>query len=97
MGGKRLVGLFLLLWMSLSVSGEEELMNSFIRDIISTFNLTLPTVIYDSNEAPEICYENTPKRRVLCLQITEEEQTISIDHNDTGVYIQGSNLLTECM
>ena len=65
-------------------------MNNFVQDIISSFNLTLPTVLYDSDEAPQICYENTPERRVLCLLATEEEQTLSIDHNDIGMYVQGT-------
>ena len=86
MVGRRLIGLFLLLWMTATVSGQDGLMNNFVNDIISTFNLTLPTVLYDSNEPPQICYENTPQRRVLCLQVTEEEQKISIDHNDSGMF-----------
>ena len=90
MAGERLVGLFLLLWMTATVSGQEDLLNQFVHDIISTFNLTLPTVLYDSDEAPQICYENTPERRVLCLLATEEEQTLSIDHNDIGMYVQGT-------
>ena len=94
MGGRRLVGLFLLLWMAVTVSGQEDLMNQFVHDIISTFNLTLPTVLYDSDEPPQICYENTPERRVLCLLATEEEQTLSIDHHDIGMYVQGSSHLT---
>ena len=95
MTGERLAGLFLLLWMTATVSGQEDLLNNFVNDIISTFNLTLPTVLYDSDEPPQTCYENTPERRVLCLQVTEEEQRISIDRNDTGMYVQGSNFLTE--
>ena len=69
-------------------------MNNFVHDIISTFNLTLPTILYDSDEPPEICYENTPDRRVLCLLATEQEQTLSIDTefhgidlNDKGMYV----------
>ena len=80
MVGRRLVGPFILLWMTATVSGQEDLINQFVHDIISTFNLTLPTVLYDSDEAPQICYENTPERRVLCLLATEEEQKI-----DTGM------------
>ena len=87
---RRLVGLFPLLWMALRVSGEEDLMNKFVQDIISMFNLTLPTVLYDSDEAPDICYTNTPERRVLCLLATEKGQKI-----DLGMYVQGSNCLSE--
>ena len=39
--------------------------NIFLKDIISTFRLTSPTVVYNSDEeAPDICYTN---QRVLCL------------------------------
>ena len=88
MAGERLAGLFLLLWMIVTISGQEDLLNNFVNDIISTFNLTLPTVLYDSDEPPQTCYENTPERRVLCLLATEEEQKI-----DIGMYFQGSNHL----
>ena len=81
MGRKRLLGIFLLLWMDLRVTGEK-LRNSFIQDIISTFKLTSATILYDSDEAPEICYAGL---RVLCLQIKENEQMLSIDHNETGI------------
>ena len=93
MAGERLVGLIILLWMTSRVTGQEDLLNNFVQDVVSTFNLTLPTVLYDSDEPPQICYENTPERRVLCLLVTEEEQKISIDINDTGMYIQGLSLI----
>ena len=79
-----MVGLFLLLWMALTVTGEEELKNKFIRDLISTFQLTSPTVLYDSDEAPEICYKD---QRVLCLLITENEQKLTMDHSETGIAV----------
>ena len=94
MMGERLVGLIILLWMTSRVTGQEDLLNNFVQDVVSTFNLTLPTVLYDSDEPPQICYENTPERRVLCLLSTEEEQKISIDHDETGMYVLGSNVLT---
>ena len=87
MEGIRLVGLFLLLWMSLTVSGEEELMNRFSQDLISTFQLTSPTVLYDSDEAPEICYAD---QRVLCLLIKENEQMLNMVHSETGIAQQSS-------
>ena len=62
--GRGLLGLFLLLWLDRGVHGEE-LLDSFIRDVVSTFRLTSPTIIYDGDkEAPEICYTN---QWVLCL------------------------------
>ena len=60
----RISGLFLLLWMGFGVNGEEA-MTIFIRDVLSTFRLTSPTIIYDGNEvAPEVCYLH---QWVLCL------------------------------
>ena len=87
MEDNRLVGLFLLLWMALTVSGEEELMNRFSQDLISTFQLTSPTVIYDSDEAPEICYAD---QSVLCLLIKENEQMLNMVHSETGIAQQSS-------
>ena len=50
--------------MDTSVNGEEKL-DVFLRDIIDTFRLTSPTIVYDSDEeAPEICYTDP---WVLCL------------------------------
>ena len=40
-------------------------MSNFTRDLIDTFNMNLPTIVYDSGaEAPEICYT---RDSVLCL------------------------------
>ena len=79
---KRLAGIFLLLWMSLHVSVGEELMNGFIQDIISTFKLRSPTIIFDNDEVPQICYAD---QRVLCLMIKEKEQILGADNNETGM------------
>ena len=60
----RHLGIFLLLWMERRVDGVN-INDMFIRDIISTFRLTSPTIVYNSDEeAPDICYTN---QRVLCL------------------------------
>ena len=84
MEGISLVGVFLLLWMALTVSGEAGQKNRFIRDLISTFHLTSPTVLYDGDEAPEICYAD---QRVLCLLITDNEQKLTLDHGETGIAV----------
>ena len=39
-------------------------MSLFIEDVLSTFKLKAPTIIYDGYEAPVICYT---KWWVLCL------------------------------
>ena len=60
----RLLGLFLLLWMDLKKVTGEERISSFVRDVMATFRLTSPTIVYDSDEAPEICYTD---QWVLCM------------------------------
>ena len=51
--------------METRVKGEEGGIDVFLRDIIDTFRLTSPTIVYDSDEeAPEICYTD---EWVLCL------------------------------
>ena len=61
---RRLLGLFLLLWMVTKRANGEETISSFIRDIMTTFKLNSPTIIYDSDEAPDICFTD---QWVLCL------------------------------
>ena len=61
---RRLLGLFLLLWMVIKRANGEETISSFIRDIMTTFKLNSPTIIYDSDEAPDICFTD---QWVLCL------------------------------
>ena len=61
---QRLLGLFLLLWMGVGVDGEDTI-SFFLQDLITTFGLVSPTIVYDADEeAPEICYAN---EWVLCL------------------------------
>ena len=60
----RLLGLFLLLWMDFKKVTGEERISSFVRDVMATFRLTSPTIVYDSDEAPEICYTD---QWVLCM------------------------------
>ena len=57
-----LIGL-LLFWMDLGVNGEDTI-SSFIRDMMATFQLNSPTIMYGGDEAPEICYTD---QWVLCL------------------------------
>ena len=61
----RLWGLLIVLSMGFRVNGEGNI-SSLIKDIMITFRLTSPTIVYDNNEAaPEICYSD---QWVLCLQ-----------------------------
>ena len=72
----RPLGLFLLLWMVLRVDGEKNI-DFFIPDVITTFGLTMPTIIYDgADEAPEICYTN---QGVLCLPSENQEKESTVE------------------
>ena len=60
----RLFSLVLLLMMALeSVNGEEHI-DSFLRDLIVTFQLKSPTIVFDTDQPPEICFTD---QWVLCL------------------------------
>ena len=61
---RRLLGLFLLLWMIIKRANGEETISSFLRDIMTTFKLNSPTILYASDEAPDICFTD---QWVLCL------------------------------
>ena len=66
----RLLGLNLLLWVA-SVNGDDNI-DSFLRDLISTFQLTSPAIVYDTDEPPEICYTD---EWVLCLSSKDPPQS----------------------
>ena len=72
----RLLGL-LLLWMDHRVNGEETI-SSFMRDMMADFQLYSPTIVYEGDEAPEICYTD---QWVLCLsshsQFTENDPKVA--------------------
>ena len=57
--------ILLLFWMPNSVASED-IVSSFLRDLLSTFQLNSPTIIYSSDEAPDICTSGTGYW-VLCL------------------------------
>ena len=67
----RLLGLFLLLGTEFEWVCGEEAISSFIEDVMDTFRLKSPTIVYDSDEAPELCYRKT---WVLCLSSRGEER-----------------------
>ena len=77
------IGLLLLLWMESRVDGEDTI-SHFIRDVMTTFDLTSPTIIYDGGEQPpEICYT---QEWVLCLAspIQENESKHSVNGTVKG-------------
>ena len=67
-----LIGPLLLLWMDCSRVNGEDTISSFIRDMLATFELTSPTIVYGGDEAPDICYTD---QWVLCLssQVTQSD------------------------
>ena len=68
-----LPGLVFLLWMFQCVSGNDSL-NAFMGDILSTFGLISPTIIYTSDEAPKICMTH---KWVLCLDGNNEQNELA--------------------
>ena len=96
MSMERLLGLFLLLWMGLMVEADRETTSMFMRDIITTFQLTSPTILYDRDEeAPEICYTG---QWVLCLPIinheskeSEKEASVATTTTTTAVPTEPEN------
>ena len=78
----RAAGLILLLMNS--ITNAEDTISSFIRDMMATFQLSSPTIVYDGDEVPEICYTD---QWMLCLPINEREQdilSISAEEVDKG-------------
>ena len=69
----RAAGLLLLL-MNCMVNAEDTI-SSFIRDMMTNFHLSSPTIVYDSDEVPEICYTD---QWVLCIssQVEKSDQKV---------------------
>ena len=74
------LGILLLLWMFSNVIQCDDNVNSFITDVISTFRLISPTIIYHEN-APEICFTN---QWVLCLNIEDQQDILVLKTKDKG-------------
>ena len=68
---RELVGFLSLFGLFLRVNCDD-MLNSFITDIISTFKLTSPTIIYHG-EAPEICMTHW----VLCLDQENQQEILN--------------------
>ena len=62
---------------------EEERTSNFIRDVMATFKLRSPTLVYEGDEAPEICYED---QWVLCMssESSQVKETVQKDPTDDG-------------
>ena len=68
------LGLSLILVMHFEVANGEDTISAFIRDVMITFQLNSPTIIYGGEEAPEICYSD---QWVHCLSSDEYEEGIA--------------------
>ena len=95
--GKDLLGLVFLLWMFPSVKGNN-IADTFVGDILLTFGLISPTIVYKGEEAPEICMTHS---WALCLDIkndpTELADRISMLHKqrkqDSVFFVQTNEKL----
>ena len=64
-------------------------MNPFIFDLVSTFQLTSPTILYDNDaEIPEICYDS---QWVLCLSSNEHERGLNKIPNNPESHMESKN------
>ena len=76
--------LLLLLGIDFGVNGEEAISN-FINDVMVAFQLTSPTIVYDTEEPPEICFKS---QWVLCMPLQyEEEETDSEELANRGKFV----------
>ena len=74
---KGMPGLVFLLYMFQYVSGDE-CDNAFLNEILSTFKLIAPTILYDSQQSdkiPEICRNH---QWALCLDQTDEQNELAL-------------------
>ena len=72
------LGFLLLFWMFPTVINCDDKINGFITDIISTFQLLSPTILYHG-DAPEICFTNP---WVLCLNLENEQAILMKDEGN---------------
>ena len=77
MKGGTIFGLVVfLLWM-ITIVKSDGTIDDFVGDIISTFKLMSPTIIYSYDEAPEICWS---KEWLLCLKAAEHYEVAEHIH-----------------
>ena len=83
----KLFVILILLWMGLRVNGHNKAMDIFINDLVITFKLISPTIIYDSDEeVPAICYTS---KWWLCLSSNQAEiNPLSRGDSENGGMLQ---------
>ena len=72
--------------MGTRVNGQEA-MDFFINDLVATFQLASPTILYD-NEIPEICYDS---QWVLCLSSNLHERDLKEIQDNIKSYRESEN------
>ena len=60
--------------MHIKMANGEETISTFIGDIMTTFQLNFPTIIYGGEEPPGICYSD---QSFHCLSSNEFEEDIA--------------------
>ena len=79
------LGFLFFFWMLPNVMKCDDNMNGFISDVISSFRLISPTIIYHG-DAPELCF-TTPW--VLCLQQDILKEGKEIIYNFEFCFMRG--------
>ena len=97
---RMLFNLFVLLCMCAGIDGNDEsetILNSFLEDIITSFQFISPTIIYTTDEAPEICLtkqwllclENAPE--IDLLKLAEHLDILHRNRKQDGIILAGRN------
>ena len=84
----RLFGLSFYLWIGSRVNGQETI-DIFLNDLVDTFKLTSPTILYENDdEIPEICYAS---QWVLCLSSKQHESDLKENTDNPESYRESGN------
>ena len=86
----KILWILVLLLFDFRVNGEETISN-LIRDMMTTFRLTSPTIVYDGDEAaPEVCHTD---QWVLCLPPEHPSRYPKDDSNFENISDSADELL----
>ena len=61
------------------MANGDDTTTTFIRDVMTTFQLNFPTIIFGGEEAPAICYSD---QRVHCLPSDEYAEDIPSQYEE---------------
>ena len=65
------MGISFALGMHVEMANGEDTISTFIRDVMTTFHLNSPSILYGGEEAPVICYSDQGLR---CLSSDDYEE-----------------------